>query len=161
MASPFPEDLIAMGLYLPMLLDNVTVSDAKIIPGRININQAPKVILAGIPGMNEAILTELISRRAFEPPEDMPNRRLETWILAEGIATLNEMRLLMPFVTAGGDVHRAQVVGYYQEGGSSARVEVTWDATPAEPRILFWRDLSHLGRGFALETLGTEVTELP
>lgn len=159
--SPFPSDPIAMALYLPQLLDNVTVSQAPIIPGRININQAPKTVLAGIPGMTEELLAEIINRREFEAPDEMPNRRFETWPLAEGLVTLDQMRLLMPFMTAGGDVHRAQIVGYYEGGGASARVEVVFDATSNNPRVLFWRDLSHLGRGFALETLGIEVTELP
>lgn len=159
--SPFSSDILAMGLYLPLLLDNVTVSQAPIIPGRININQAPKTVLAGIPGMNETILTELLNRREFEAPDELPNRRFETWLLAEGIVSLQEMQLLMPFMTAGGDVYRTQVVGYYEGGGASARTEVVFDATDTDPRVLFWRDLSHLGRGFALETLGIELSELP
>lgn len=159
--SPFSADLAAMGFYLPQLLDNVTVSQAPFIPGRININQAPKTVLAGIPGMTETVLEEIISRREFEAPDELPNRRFETWLLAEAIVSLDEMRLLMPFITAGGDVYRTQVVGYYEGGGASARVEVVFDATDTKPRVLFWRDLSHLGRGFALETLGIELSELP
>lgn len=159
--SPFSSEIAAMNVYLPLLLDNCTISAAPIIPGRININQASKTVLAGIPGMTEEVLTELLSRRQFEPTSEMPNRRHETWLMAEGIVTVEEMRTLMPFVTAGGDVYRAQVVGYYQGGSASARAEVVWDATTANPRILFWRDLSHLGRGFALETLGLDVAEVP
>ena len=41
----------------------------------------------------------------------------------------------------------------------SARAEVIFDATKAEPRVLFLRDMSHLGRGYALETLGVEFSE--
>jgi DNA uptake protein ComE-like DNA-binding protein len=159
--SPFSSDLGAMGLYLPTLLDNCTVSQAPIIPGRINLNQASKTVLAGVPGMTEDILSEIISRRQFEAPEEMPNRRFETWIMAEAIVTPAQMKLLMPFLCGGGDVYRAQVVGYYEGGGASARSEVIWDATEPDPRVLCWRDLSHLGRGFALETLGIELSELP
>ena len=79
--------------------------------------------------------------------------------MAEGIVDLAQMRLLMPFITAGGDVYRAQIVGYFEGGGAAARTEVVWDAaTNANPRVLFWRDLSHLGRGFALDTLGIELS---
>lgn len=157
--SPFADDPIAMALYLPVLMEHLTVSQAAIIPGRININQAPKTILAGIPGMTEAMLSEIISRRDFEPSDDLPNRKFETWILAEGIVNAQEMQLLMPFLTGGGDVHRAQVVGYFEGGGASARAEVVFDATNPKPRVLFWRDLSHLGRGFSLDILGIELAE--
>jgi type II secretory pathway component PulK len=159
--SPFAADPIAMNVYLPVLMDNCTVSQSPIIPGRININQAPKAVLAGIPGMTEDILNQIINVREFEAPDDKPNRRFETWIMAEAIVDPATMKLLMPFITCGGDVHRAQVVGYYEGGTASARAEVVFDATAANPRVLFWRDLSHLGRGFALETLGIELTETP
>ncbi len=57
------------------------------------------------------------------------------------------MKTLMPFVCGGGGVYRAQVVGYYDEGGPSARIEAIIDATNGAPRLLFWRNISHLGRG--------------
>jgi hypothetical protein len=155
--SPFLEGPIAMRVYLPQLMDHVTVNPDPIIPGRININQAARTILQGIPGMSDEIVDAIISNRQPESAEDDPNRDHECWLLTDGIVTLSEMKLLMPFVTAGGDVYRAQVVGYYESGGVAARHEVVIDATVNDPRVVFWRNLSHLGRGYALETLGTEI----
>ena len=60
----------------------------------------------------------------------------------------------MPFVCAGGSVYRAQVIGYYDDGRAASRLEVVLDATQQPARVLLWRDISHLGRGYALETLG-------
>jgi hypothetical protein len=157
LASPFSE--AGMAFYLPQLMDRLTINPASEIPGRININQAPRAILMGIPGMDETIVNEIISRRTAQPSEEDANRQHETWILTEAIVTLDEMRALMPFVCAGGDVYRAQVIGYFQDGGAAARTEVIWDASSGTPRVLFWRDLSHLGRGYALETLGVELEE--
>jgi hypothetical protein len=165
--SPFPDAPLAYGAYLPVLMDYATVNSSRTIPGRININQASRTVLLGIPATNESgepIMTEetveeIISRRTAETPEDNPARRHETWILNEGIVDLAEMKALMPFVTAGGDVFRAQVVGYYDQDGPAARAEVVIDATEPRPRLLFWRDLTHLGRGYPLETLGIEVRQ--
>jgi hypothetical protein len=67
------------------------------------------------------------------------------------------MKQMLPFVCAGGGVYRAQVVGYYDEGGPSARIEAVIEATNGPPRLLFWRNISHLGRGFPLETLGLDA----
>ena len=50
MESPFTADPSTMDSYLPQLLDNVTANSNKVIPGRININQASQVVLQGIPG---------------------------------------------------------------------------------------------------------------
>lgn len=158
--SPFNSGLAGgMPLWLPKLMDTCTINPAVTIPGRININQAPAHILRGIPGMNDDIVTEILSRREYEPAADNANKRHETWILAEGIVTIEEMRALMPFVCAGGDVYRAQIVGYYQSGEASSRVEAIFDASLPPARVLFWRDLSHYGRGYAVETLGVDFLE--
>src|SRR5690606_25647757 len=45
--SPFSSLPSEMDAYLPVLLDAVTVNSAAVIPGRININQASRVLLQG------------------------------------------------------------------------------------------------------------------
>ncbi|MFM2095799.1 MAG: hypothetical protein RIS70_2923 [Planctomycetota bacterium] len=152
--SPFNSDPLAMGVYMPALMENCASSGNSTIPGRININQAPRQLLMGIPGIREEVVNEIISRRDTEPDGQNPNRKYETWIMTELIVSKEEMQQLLPFVCAGGDVYRAQIVGYFPDGSASSRAEVIFDATQAVPRILRWRDMSHLGRGYALETLG-------
>jgi type II secretory pathway component PulK len=157
-ASPFSDGLGAMGVYMPMLMDHVTVNPSLVIPGRININQASATVLAGIPGMTPEIVEQIVARRDVAPTDNV-GRRHETWLLQEGVVTLSEMKQMMTFVTAGGSVYRGQVVGYYQGGQAASRAEVIFDATSPLPRILFWRDISHLGRGYAVETLGIDFSE--
>ncbi len=157
--TPFSSEPVAMAVYLPLLFDHATANKAPLIPGRINVNQASRTVLMGIPGMTEDIVEEIISRRNPEATEDSQGRRHESWLVAEGIVTLDEMKQLLPLVNAGGNVYRAQVVGYFEEGGPAARIEAVVDATTKNPRIVFWRDLSHLGRGYRVETLGLEARE--
>lgn len=154
LASPFAETPVLMNGYLPKLLDHLSVNTARTIPGRINLNEAPRAVLAGIPGMTDEIVDNVIAQRDPETLDDQPERQNETWILAEGLVTLEQMKQLIPFVTGRGAVYRAQVVGYFDQGGPSARVEVILDTTASPAAQLFWRDLSHLGRGYPLETLG-------
>jgi hypothetical protein len=155
--SPFPNIPGGMSLFLPVLMDNCTINPAPIIPGRININQAPRVVLAGIPGLTSDIVDQIISQRVMNPSEADESRRYETWLLDSGIVTLTQMKALMPFVTGGGNVFRAQVIGYFDGGGPAARLEVVIDATAMPPRVVFWRDISHLGRGYPVDILGTEA----
>jgi hypothetical protein len=110
----------------------------------------------GIPGLETDVVERILSERHPEPGDDKPGRRHETWLLSEGLVTLDEMKKLMPFVTAGGSVYRAQVIGYFDASGPSTRAEIVLDATTAPPRLVFWRDLSHLGRGYTPETLGIQ-----
>ena len=158
LAPVFPLDNIAE--FLPLLMDSVTINPNPTIPGRISINHAPRAILLGVPGMTEELADSIISLRDGIDPStgEDPNRQHETWPLVEGLVSVEEMRLLAPFLNAGGDVFRAQVVGFYHQFGASARIEVVVDATGDEPRVVFWRDITHLGRGYPLEVLGAGLS---
>lgn len=157
--SPFGKDITMMGLYMPTLMDNVTVSKNPSIPGRININQATRQVLLGIPNIKPEVVDEIIKLRSVEQTTENPNRKHETWLLTEALVSLDEMKQLSPFVCAGGDVYRAQIVGYFQGGGAAARAEAVIDSTQTPARLLLWRNISHLGRGYALETLGLDFSE--
>jgi hypothetical protein len=109
--------------------------------------------------MSEEILDGILSARTPEASDSDAGRRSETWILAEGIVTLDEMKAMMPYVNAGGSVYRAQVIGHFDQDGPAARLEAVVDATTATPRIVFWRDISHLGPGYPTELLGVEDRE--
>ena len=152
--SPFGNNELEMPVYLPELMDAVTTVEQPTIPCRININQAPRALLDGIPNITPEIVDAIIEARGVEPDPNDQLMKTEAWILGRGIVTLAEYKMLAPFICAGGDVYRAQVIGYYESGGCSARAEVIFDATGDLPRILFWRDISHLGRGYPVETLG-------
>ena len=157
--SPFPNAQAAMNIYLPLLMDVLSVSESPTIPGRININQAPRSILLGIPGMTEELVETIIEQRPLEldPQNEDPNLKFESWLLTTGAVDLEQMKALMPFVTAGGDVFQAQVVGYFEDGGAASRTEAIFDTTGKIPRVVFWRDISHLGRGYPLELLGVQL----
>lgn len=147
--TPFKDNPASMATYLPKLMDAVTAVEDSVIRGRININQAPRTLLLGIPGLTPDVVENIIAERFPEPTDNEADFRHETWLLTEGYVTLDEMRQLMPLVTCGGAVHRVQVLGYFDNGGPTARAEAIIDATSQQPGVVFWRDLTHLGRGYA------------
>lgn len=155
--TPFPDDPISMADYLPKLMDNVAVNAEETIPGRININQASRTVLLGIPGMTSDVADQIIGSRVPDLIEADPNQLYETWLLTDGIVTLEEMKQMMPYVCGAGSIYRAQIIGYFDAGGPSARIEVVLDATNQPPSVVFWRDMTNLGRGYPLETLGIEA----
>ena len=91
--------------FLMKLMDNLTTSDKPVIPGRINVNQAPRVVLAGIPGMTDEILEAILSECNPDPAQADPDRRHETWLLSSGIVTLTELKAMQPFICGGGSVY--------------------------------------------------------
>jgi hypothetical protein len=153
--SPFVSDPGQMIFYLPTLMDKLTAVDAPVLPGRINIMECPREILLGIPGMTEEIIQSVIEAR--QDGSDSENRKFETWLLAEGYLSLAQMQAIAPLLTCGGDVYRTQAVGYFEEGASFARIEATIDATGNSPRVITYRRLDHLGRGYSTSVLGQRM----
>ena len=156
-ASPFLDGPIAQALYMPALMANLTTQDFKTMPGRMNINECPAELIRGIPLIPVETAEAIIEARG--QGSDSENRQFETWPLVEGLVTLDEMKLLMPLITAEGDVYRAQIVGYFEGKNVSSRSEVIIDATSVNPKVIYWRDLSHLGRGFDKAVLGLRATD--
>lgn len=150
--SPFTDDLLAMAEYMPALMANLTTQTFEVMPGRINVNECPAELIRGIPLLTSETAEAIIEARG--EASETENRQYETWPLVEGLVTLEEMKSLMPILTAGGDVYRAQVVGYFEGKNASSRAEVIIDATSVNPKVAYWRDLSHLGRAFDVAVLG-------
>lgn len=156
----FPDEPGAMSVYLPVLMDNLTASGGQtVIPGRLNVNQAPRVLLDGLSrampdALRPEVVEQILANRSFEPSVERPEQAYETWLLTTGVVTLDEMKLLMPMITAGGDIYRAQVVGYYEADGPYTRLEAVLDATGTQPSVVSIRNLTPLGAGFTVNELG-------
>ena len=157
-ASPFFGDPALMAEYLPLLMDQLASQDIDVLPGRIHLNEAPAEILSGLTLVDEETIAAILEARAAgSTGGSSGDRNHETWPLTEGIVTIDQMRALLPLVTVRGNVFRAQIIGFDDVRGLASRGEVIIDATTLNPRVVAYRNLSHLGRGFDLSVLGGSV----
>ncbi len=136
---------------------NATVQSGKSLPGRININQAPRAVLMCIPGLTSDMVDQIITNRIMDPILAPPDQQCEAWPLIEGIVPLATMKTLQPYVTAGGAVYRAQVIGTFEQGGPTSRLEVLLDSTQHPTKLLFWKDVSRPPGGFPVEPTAEET----
>ncbi len=60
-ASPVPA--VGFEFLLPTIMRSITTYEGDSIPGRINIMQAPRVVMEGIPGMTSEILDSILESR--------------------------------------------------------------------------------------------------
>ncbi|HEX5471744.1 MAG TPA: hypothetical protein VFW73_07640, partial [Lacipirellulaceae bacterium] len=89
-----------------------------------------------------------------------PEQKYETWLLTDGLVDLSTMKKLMPLVTGGGSVYRAQVVGgFFAPNGAVHRMEVVIDATKSPPVVRRRWDLQNLGRGYTSDILGVDTSD--
>ncbi len=156
--SPWTDDPKSMSEYLPILFDRLTTRRETEIQGRININQARYEVLLGIPSMTEDIAksitgSSLIGSDGSVNPEEMKSRANTGWLVMQGIVDLPTMSKLDKYLTTNGTVFRAQVIGYFQQGGGFTRLEAVIDATKKPAKILTVRDLTDLGRGYPADLL--------
>ncbi len=158
-SSPLANDSSAMRDALPKLLDYTTTVRGQVIRGRVNVDLAPETVLRAIPGMDDALVGRIIAARAAPVGKEDPGRRHALWLLTDGLVTLEQMKALLPYVTGGGDVYRAQIVGFFDQPTPTARVEVVIDATVTPPRQVYWKNLRDLGPGYPLDVLGAELPD--
>ena len=152
-----PITLETLGISMTTAMKSLTVYEGESIPGRINIMQAPRRTMEGIPGMDSEIIDRIIQVREYEldDPDFLDiNRNYETWLLTEFLVDVDTMRALMPFICVGGDVYQAEVIGYFGDGVGTSRAEAIIDATAGIPKLIFWRDKTHLQGTFSVDVLG-------
>jgi hypothetical protein len=133
--------------YLPLLLDKTTATQGTELIPRININTAPREVLMAIPGMTEEMADEIVANRTSLDPLD-PATTTGAWLattLNMPTATFNTMSR---YITGRTQLYRVQSIGYFGNGGPTARVEAVIDTNQGKPRIVYFRDLTELGRGF-------------
>ncbi len=159
LTSPWSKETASVTTDFPLIQDKLTITEDDFLQGRININQARREVLMALTGPPSITMTEQIVERIIaaqnldasgQPRLDNVRQHTTTaWLYAEGLVDLPGMMTLEPWITAHGDVYRAQVLGFFDGGGPVSRVEAMIDSTQRPPRVILQRDLNELGRGYS------------
>lgn len=135
---------------LPLLLDKCTTRNDAEIPARINVLTAPKAVLTCLPGLDEADVQTIMSARPASNSPELSDPIFQTpaWLVTEAKLPTSKVRALERYINSRSQTFRVQSLGYFDQGGPVARVEAVVDTNAGQPRIIYFRDLSELGRGF-------------
>ena len=134
---------------LPVLLEMTTTRTTYEMTPRINVNTAPPEVLTALPGLAATDVEKILSVRAGLNPADAVTQT-GAWLVTDAGITASTFRKLERYVTGRSSTYRVQSVGYFGQGGPFARVEAVIDTANGTPRIVYFRDLTDLGRGFEL-----------
>ncbi|MBX9624707.1 MAG: general secretion pathway protein GspK, partial [Gemmataceae bacterium] len=134
---------------LPKLLDKVTTTTAVELVPRLNVNTAPREVLLTVPNLTEAVVDDIIAKREQQPKGDAATLTA-AWLVTSGAMSAADFKTVEKYLTGRSMVYRVQAIGYFGEGGPTARVEAVVDTNQGAPRILYFRDLADLDtpRGF-------------
>ena len=119
--------------------DRTTLYPWPRIVGRVNVNEAPREVLMALPGITEELADGILQARATGTEQS--SRHHAIWLLAEGVVEPTTMELLLPHVTCGGDVYRAEVWGRSTRDTPLVRFETVLDATHRRCRPTYYREL--------------------
>jgi hypothetical protein len=150
-ASPLgtPANVAAM---LPAMVEFTTTRDPATdydMTPRINAMTAPPEVLLGLPGLTQTEVDAIVAARAGLDPTD-PAATTGAFMVTAGGLSPTKFAALAPYVTGKTMVYRVHSVGYFGRGGPAARVEAVIDTNGGTPRILYYRDVTDLGKGFDL-----------
>ena len=144
--SPWTSDNLSQ--YFEKALEELAVgSDGA--QGRIDVSRAPAGVLRTLPRMTDESADRIASAAANRAAGD----RSPAWLLIDGHVDLEQFRAIEPFITVSNRVFRVEAIGYFEQGGPMARVEALIDASSSVPTVLFRRDLTPLGSGYAVGEL--------
>ncbi|MCE9530177.1 MAG: general secretion pathway protein GspK [Planctomycetes bacterium] len=130
---------------LPVALDKLsTVADQE-LPAKINVNSATKAVLTTLPGLDSADIDAIFENQP-DPTDTDVSYATPAWLYTRARITSSKLIALERYVTARTQIYRIQSIGYFDRDGPIVRVEAVVDTNDAKPRIIYYRDLSDLGR---------------
>jgi hypothetical protein len=80
-----------------------------------------------------------------------PNYQTPAWLLTQAKLTPAKLQAIERYITARPQVFRVQSLGYFEQSGPVARIEAVIDTNAGQPRIVYWRDITELGKGFDIQ----------
>ncbi len=119
------------------IVDDITLSDNDMLPGRININTAPREVLETLPEVDqelaEAVLQPRANRGGFGSIGDL---------LDVAGMTKDKFAKLEGLVTVRSNVFRILSNGQASSGLAQATIECVVDRGGEVPRVLYWSESS-------------------
>ncbi|HDY65574.1 MAG TPA: hypothetical protein ENH84_05010 [Phycisphaerae bacterium] len=117
-------------------------------PGLVNVNTAGVKVLAALPGIDENLARQIVSKRGSldESAEGTP-----AWLYTEGILDAQQFLALVPRLTGRGFQFRIRCVGFAHPSGGFRVLEAVVDRASGVPIIVYIRDITRLGLPMAMD----------
>ena len=139
--SPFTLD------DFPRIVDCCTLNPSPELPGLININTAPPIVLRCLGALTEDDVLALVEKRATLSSE---RKQTTAWPLTQGVLERDKYDAIAGLITARGLQFMAEVVGYGDHIGARTRLQVVFAMRGPVPQIVYYRDLTNLGVTYPL-----------
>jgi len=124
------------------IYDDLTTSTNATLKGRININEAPRSVLATLPGITDADVDKLIAARPQIGASDTSGMG---WIASALTASRAAQLRLGTRLTTRSYQYSADILAVSGNGRAFSRVRVVFDNSTGTPQIVYRRDVTDRG----------------
>lgn len=119
--------------------DRLTTRNEEVLVGMVNVNTAPREVLLCLPELDESDAETLLAQRA-DAGTDLTNL---AWV-AEALPAEKGTEI-GDYISVASHQYSADIVAVSGDGRAYRRFRVVLDALSTPPRMLYGRDLTHLG----------------
>ena len=140
-SSPFALDDFAR------IVNYCTLNPSPELPGLVNINTAPSIVLRCLGGLSEEEVNAIVQKRATLSAD---TKATTAWLLTQGVLNQEKYDAVANLVTARGLQFTVEVVGYGDHIGSRTRLQIIFELRGPVPQIVYYRDLTTLGVTYPL-----------
>lgn len=130
-----------------IILEEIAVTDAELIPGLINVNTAAREIIAGLPGLEPSDVDAILQAR--QEADDLSS---PAWLMR--VLSREKFQAIVDRVTTRSDQFTVHVVVQLDGTPRFRRVEALIDRSVPPVRVLLRRDMTALGFPFPGERGG-------
>jgi type II secretory pathway component PulK len=120
-----------------VVFDRVTVVSSRTLRGMINVNTAPPQVLATLPGLEASDADALVRARATSDTESF------AWIF--DVLPAEKAKQVAGYLTVRSYQYSADIVAVSGNGRAFKRVKIVVDVRNSPARIIYRKDLTHLG----------------
>jgi type II secretory pathway component PulK len=130
--------------HLPVLMDRTTMHDPdeRTIPGLINVNTAPSLVLRCLEGLADEQIEAIVATRDALDADTLSNT---AWLVTEGVMDIEAYERIAPHITARAQQFTIESLGFADHIGMVTRLEVVVDYNGPIAQTVYYRDISHLG----------------
>lgn len=139
---------------LPAIMDVLTtgyhVHEDGHVYGRINVNTAPRAILATIGKLTPEEIDAMVKTRTRL---DAESTKTIAWLATENVLSLEKFKEVAYLFTARSYQFMVESVGYNDYDGMQCRLQAVMELRLPRVQAIYYRDLSSLGRSYKLSGL--------
>lgn len=127
---------------LPLILDLLTTDPVPGYVGRINVNTAPREVLATLEALTSEDLDAIVAARADVEGDA---KTTAAWLLTESVIDEYTFRRILPQITTSSVTYRVEAVGFADHVGAVRRINTVFEMRGPIAQVLYQRDLTSLG----------------